>query len=331
MVSILFSAVFTIVIWIVGPYLDRFVLGPDTGPEWYYWQLPDPNFTAQVIVWGMYLAHQISVWATIYWAQKNLVELKTRPAKGITKYNWGILVINIFFIFLHLIQTHIWFDGLAQDVPIWTSQGSVIVMLVLILIIENPRRGLFLGKRAGKPMTARVSGLVRRLHMYPIAWAMVYTFWFHPMFYDPQLITGFFYMFVLFTQMAVAYTYIHVDRRWVVFVEGFVGIHAFFVAVYNTALGESADMWPMFLSGFVFLWVFTYMYAFNMKKVYRWIVTIAYFAFLVWIYLPVPFGYGRDLSRIMMLEFLWIPIALYGLAVVFSAIAYLYLRQRKEQ
>ena len=31
-------------------------------------------------------------------------------------------------------QTHIWYDGLAQDVPIWTSQFSVIIMLVIILL-----------------------------------------------------------------------------------------------------------------------------------------------------------------------------------------------------
>lgn len=45
---------------------------------------------------------------------------------------------------LHLVQTWLWYDGLAQDVPIWSSQGSVIVMLVLILFLEMPRRGLWL-------------------------------------------------------------------------------------------------------------------------------------------------------------------------------------------
>ncbi len=44
----------------------------------------------------------------------------------------------------HLVQTWLWYDGLAQDVPIWSSQGSVIVMLVLILFLETPRRGLWL-------------------------------------------------------------------------------------------------------------------------------------------------------------------------------------------
>ncbi|MHA2385897.1 MAG: hypothetical protein ACXAEE_06775 [Candidatus Thorarchaeota archaeon] len=316
--GIAFAFGFTFLIWFFGPLLDRFILGPDTGPAWYYWQLPSPDAIAQFVVWTFYLAHQFVVWFTIYWAQKNLIEQKTKPTTSLTKYNWAMVIINVVFVFLHLIQTQIWFDGLAQDVPIWTSQGSVIVMLVLILVIENPRRGLFLGRRAGKPFTARVSGLVRRIHMYPIAWALVYTFWFHPMFYDPQLLTGFFYMFLLFTQMTVAYTSVHIDKRWVITVEGFVGVHAL------------VDMWAMFLSGFVFMWVFTYMYALNVRREVKVLVTLLYFAFLAWIYIPAPFGYGRDISFLLRLEMLWIPIILYLLAAIVAGIGYIYLKATKK-
>lgn len=328
--GIAFAFVFTFIIWLFGPLLDRFILGPDQGPEWYYWQLPSPDVTAQLIVWTFYLAHQFVVWFTIYWAQKNLIAQKTKPTASLTKYNWAMILITVFFVTLHLIQTQIWFDGLAQDVPIWTSQGSVIVMLILILVIENPRRGLFLGKKAGKPFTARVSGLVRRIHMYPIAWALVYTFWFHPMFYDPQLLTGFFYMFLLFTQMTVAYTSVHIDKRWVITVEGFVGVHALVVAIFNTLDHGSTDMWAMFLSGFVFMWVFTYMYALNVRKEVKVLATLLYFAFLAWIYIPAPFGYGRDISYLLRFEMLWIPIILYLLAAVVAGIAYVYLKATKK-
>ncbi|MFX0106926.1 MAG: hypothetical protein ACFE7R_01450 [Candidatus Hodarchaeota archaeon] len=327
--GLVFAIGFTLLIWIFGPALDRFVLGPDQGPAWYYWQLPEPDFMAQFIVWSMYLTHQFVVWGTIYWAQKNLIAQKTNPTTSLTKYNWAMVVISLVFVTLHLVQTQIWFDGLAQDVPIWTSQGSVIVMLVLILIIENPRRGLFLGKKAGKPFTARVSGLVRRIHMYPIAWALVYTFWFHPMFYDPQLLTGFFYMFLLFTQMTVAYTKVHIDKRWVITVEGFVGVHALVVAIFNTLDHGSTDMWAMFLSGFVFMWVFTYMYALNIRKEVKGLVTLLYFTFLAWIYIPAPFGYGRDIAYLLRLEMLWIPIILYLLAAVFAGLAFVYLKAKK--
>jgi hypothetical protein len=327
--GLIFAIAFTYIIWLLGPLLDRWTLLPDQGATWYYWKLPERDFLGQFIVWSFYLAHQFSIWGSIYWAQKNLSALKSRPTSGLTKYNWAVIFINIIFITLHLVQTHIWFDGLAQDVPIWTSQGSVIVMLSIILVIENSRRGIFMGRKMGKPLTAKVIAFFRRNHTYIFAWALVYTFWFHPMSYDPQLITGFFYMFLLFTQVSLAYTWIHLDKRWIVFLEFFVGLHALVVAVFNTAFFGSTDMWPMFLSGFLFMFVFTGMYAFNVKQWVRWAVITGYVAFIIWLYLPIPFGYGRDLLILFRVEFLWIPLILYALAFVFAGIVYIYIRSKK--
>ncbi len=330
--SLVFAIVFTFIIWLVGPLLDPVVatLGPDLGASWYFWQLPTRQFMTMFIVWSFYLTHQFAIWGSIYWAQRNLKEYRIKPTNGLTKYNWATIFINAGFVILHLVQTHIWFDGLAQDVPIWTSQGSVIVMLVIVLIIENPRRGFFMGRKAGKPITAQVSGFFRRNHPYIVAWALVYTFWFHPMAYDPQLVTGFFYMFLLFTQVSLAYTVVHVNQGWIVLLESFVGIHAFFVAVYNTLQHASTDMWAMFASGFAFMFVFTYMYAFKVKREVRWAVMLVYFGALAWIYLPASLGgYGRPLTYLMRFEFLWIPIILYLLAFVFAGIVYLYMKRKK--
>jgi len=322
---------FTLLIWFFGPLLQPFLdaLLPDQGAAWYYWKLPSRNLWTMFIVWTFYLSHQFAIWATIYWAQKNLVEPRARPTGSLTSYNLAAFTITVAFTFLHFLQTHVWFDGLAQDVPIWTSQDSVIIMLAVILIIENPRRGLFLGRRAGKPFTARVSGFFRRCHMYIFAWAMVYTFWFHPMAADPQLLSGFFYMFLLFTQMSLAYTKVHLDKRWIITLESYVAIHAVIVAIYNTAYLGSADMWPMFFAGFAFMFVFTYMYALNVRKEMRWAITTLYLAFVVWLYLPRPIGLGRDLTLLLRLEMLWIPLVLYGLAAVFAGLTYLKLKRQK--
>lgn len=329
----IFAVGFTLIIWFLGPFLDP-VLGtllPDAGAEWYYWKLPVRDFITMLIVWAFYLAHQFTLWGAIYWARKNLDHLKANPSTGLTKYNQAAIIINVFFILLHLVQTHIWFDGLAQDVPIWTSQGSVIVMLALILIIENPSRGLFLGRKMGKPMTARVSGFFRRNHGYIISWAIVYTFWFHPMAYDPQLITGFFYMFLLFTQISLAYTVVHVNKGWIVFLESFVGIHAFVVATF-TASQAATGIWVMFTTGFAFLFVFTYIFAFKVRREIKWGVFLGYTAALAWIYLPSEFGgYGRSLTYLMRLEMLWIPIILYLLAIVFAGLVYIYLKIRESR
>ena len=329
--GIIFSLLFTLLIWITGPNLYHFVatFQPFQGGFWYYWKLPTRDFWTMAIVWAFYLSNQLLIWGAIYWAQKNLIKEKTNPTYDLTKYNVMVIAIMVFFIFLHLIQTHIWFDGLAQDTPILSSMGSVIVLLSIVLILENPIRGLFLGRKAGRPYTKMVTAFFRRNHMYIFSWALVYTFWFHPMATDPQLLSGFFYMFLLFTQMSLAYTRVHLDQRWIVTLESWVAIHALIVAFFNTQYFGSADMWPMFFTGFAFMFVFTYMYALNIKKSTRWIITILYFAFLIWLYIPKPYGLGRDPSFLYRLEFLWIPIILLGLSLLFASIAYLWVKLKK--
>ena len=324
--SIIFALVFTGVIWFFGPNLQRFVeiLLPDQGASWYYWKLPVRDGWRMNIVWELYLAHQLAVWGAIYWAQKNL---RGKPyTENLNKYNIVTLGVNAVFMVLHMVQTQLWFDGLAQDVPIWTSQGSVIIMLVVVLIIENQRRGLFRGRKAGKPFTAEVTAFFRRNHTYVFAWALVYTFWFHPMAVDPQLLSGFLYMFLLFTQVSLAYTTTHLNPKWIILLESYVAFHALIVAVYNTAFFGSADIWPMFFVGFTFMSIFTQMYALKLSKTAYTFITGLYVAFVAWLYLP--FGLGRSIEFLLRMEILWIPIILYGLAAAFTAVAYIYYRLR---
>lgn len=327
--GVLFAFGFTSLIWALGPFLkhftDIFILRNDL--SWYYWKLPSRDFLGMLIVWTMYLAHQFLIWSTIYYGQKNRGGFRSTLVQGIPKYTLYVLVINVVFVFLHLVQTHLWFDGLAQDTPIISSQGSVIVMLAVVLVIENPRRGFLASRKLGKPFTVHVVGFFRRTHMYIFAWALVYTFWFHPMATDPQLISGFFYMFLLFTQIALAWTPIHLDRRWIVLLESYVAIHAVIVAIWNTEFFGGAVMWPMFFTGFAFMFVFTYMYAFKVSRKAYWLVTALYAGFLTWLYLPTPWGFGRSIMNLTRLEFLWIPMILYSLAFLFAALTYLKIRK----
>lgn len=327
--GVVFAFSFVLLIWALGPdlghFTDTFINRNDIW--WYYWKLQVRDFWGMNIVWTLYLANQISIWATIYFAQKNRFGFRDANAHGLLKYTMFALSITVMFVFLHLIQTHIWFDGLAQDVPILTSQGSVIVLLSIVLIIENQRRGLFLGRKSGKPFTASVAAFFRSSHKYIFAWALIYTFWFHPMATDPQLLSGFFYMFLLFTQLILAWTPLHLDKRWIVFLEGYVAIHAVIVAAWNTSFFGGTDIWPMFLTGFAFMFVFTYMYAFGVNKSIYWLVTAVYACFIAWLYLPTPIGLGRSIMDFARLEFLWIPIILYGLAAFFALLAYLKIRK----
>jgi hypothetical protein len=318
-----------ILIWALGPSLSHFTdtLIQRNDLSWYYWKLPIRNFWGMNIVWAMYVANQVSIWAIIYFAQKNRYGFRNTNARGIAKYTIFALLITVSFVVLHLFETQVWFDGLAQDVPIITSQGSVIVLLSIVLIIENQRRGLFLGRKAGKPFTSSVAAFFRTSHKYIFAWALIYTFWFHPLAADPQLLSGSFYMFLLFTQLMLAWTPLHLDKRWIIFLETYVAIHAVIVAAWNTSLFGGAEIWPMFFSGFAFMFIFTYMYAFRAsKKIYALFLAL-YEAFLTWLYLPVPFGFGRNILNLARLEFLWIPLILYGLAGLFALLTYLKIRK----
>lgn len=69
-------------------------------------------------------------------------------------------------------------------------------------------------------------------------------------------------------------------------------------------------------------------YALNLSKRMYGLLTGAYIAFPFWIYLPAPYGFGRALVNLLRLEFLWIPIILYGLAAVFPGITCLIMNAR---
>ncbi|MFX0140365.1 MAG: hypothetical protein ACFFDN_42395 [Candidatus Hodarchaeota archaeon] len=155
---LIFSVLEVILIFLLEPFLRLNFppLDPDTGPEDYYWTLNTRNALTMIITWTFYGAHQASVWIVIYWAHMNYRN-KTLDDKKTIKYIANMAAIMVSFTLLHLLQTQIWYDGLAQDVPIWTSQGSVIVMLSILLVMQNPKRGLFFGKKEKKLMRPEVA------------------------------------------------------------------------------------------------------------------------------------------------------------------------------
>ena len=158
--GILFSLAFTGLIWWAGARLDAVELLPDQGVAWYYWKLPEPTFLSRFSAWGFYFLHQIAMWWLIWYSQKN----KSKYTTGLHKFNYWALGLNGAFILLRMVQTHLWYDGLAQDVSIFSSQGSVIVLLVWVLLMENSRRGLILGKKA--PISQEIIRFARKYHYF---------------------------------------------------------------------------------------------------------------------------------------------------------------------
>jgi hypothetical protein len=291
--GILFSLLFTGVIWALDGRLQSIELLPDTGASWYYWKLPEPTFWTRFTAWGFYFAHQFTLWGLIYWAQKQKIRYRT----SLHPVNWWALGANAFFISLHLLQTHLWYDGLAQDVSIWSSQISVIILLVWVLLMENKRRGLFWGKKL--KVSKEINIFARKYHGYYFAWALIYTFWYHPMVGTTGHLWGFFYTFLLLLQGSLFFTRIHVNRWWTFFQEFTVLVHGTIVAV-----GQGNGLWPMFAFGFGAIFVITQMHGLGLSQRIRFGILGLFIALALWVYNFNVLDAFLELVRIPFIEYL---------------------------
>lgn len=290
--GVLFSLAFTGLIWLAGPRLESVQLLPDQGASWYYWKLPEASFWSRATAWGCYLLHQLSLWGLIYYAKTRV----GRYSPGLHRVNAIALATNAFFVFLHFVQTHLWYDGLAQDVSIWSSQGSVVVLLVLVLLMENPRRGLFFGRKM--PISQEVVRLVRSYHGYFFAWALVYTFWYHPMVATSGHLVGFFYMFLLLLQGSLFYTRTHINRWWTALLEVIVLVHGTLVAV-----GQGNGLWPMFAFGFGGVFVITQMHGLALPRWSRLAILGLYVAAVLLVYSERGWAQVNEVIRIPAIDY----------------------------
>ncbi len=303
--GILFSLVFTGLIWWAGARLDAIQLLPDQGVAWYYWKLPAPTFWTRASAWGLYLAHQISMWVLIYIGQKSQLKYST----SLHKVNLWALGVNALFITLHFVQTHIWYDGLAQDVSIFSSQGSVIVLLVWVILMENPRRGIFFGKKM--PISKAIIQFARKYHGYFFAWATIYTFWYHPMVSTSGHLIGFIYMFLLLLQGSLFFTRIHINKWWMVFNEFTVLIHGTLVAVM-----QGNGIWPMFAFGFGGIFVITQMHGLGLSRLVRGGLLAVYIGLVLFVY-NGRWAALNEIIRIPVIDYLAVLIlaGLFGLGL----------------
>lgn len=291
--GILFSLAFTGLIWLTAGRLAAFPKLPDQGAAWYYWKLAEPTPLSRLTAWGFYALHQVSLWALIYYAQTRV----KKYTGGLHRVNLIALGVNAFFLVVHFIQTQLWYDGLAQDVSIFSSQGSVILMLVAILLMENQRRGLFFGRKV--PISKEITGFVRRYHGYLFAWAAVYTFWYHPMENTIGHLIGFLYMFFLLLQGSLFLTRIHVNRWWMVVQEVIVLFHGTLVAIY-----QGNGIWPMFAFGFAGIFVITQMHGLGLKLWQKGAILALYSGAALFTYNQLGWARLNEIVRIPVIEYL---------------------------
>lgn len=303
--SILFSILLCIAIVAMGAWLIRFEIAPlQEDPFFYEWQLAEANSLAQLSAWLGFAVHQLLIWGTIWYAQKHYTKRdytdKPRP------FNYWALGINGVFVLLHYLQTFFFYDAIAQDIPSWTAQFAVALMLIVILGIENQRRGLFFGKKV--PFRKAFTDFLRKYHGYFFSFAVIYTFWFHPMIPTWGHLVGFVHVILVMAQGSLMFMRAHLDKRWTLLLEILVLPHAF-----QVALAQGADIWPMFLFGFATVFLVTQMHGLGLKP---WVKRAFYAGFIITILytytvMRAPYQ-ANEIIRIPLIEYLVLFI-MYGI------------------
>jgi hypothetical protein len=279
--GLLGCALFMGLIFVFAPYSADIEFLPRKHEFWYPWQLPDATVWTRLSAWVPYTVHQVAIWFLIARAR----EEKPKYIFGLHRFNVWALGINAFFLILHIVQTKLFYDGLAQDVHESTAFGSVTLMLFLILLMENNRRGLFFGKRI--PQLATTGDAVRRYHGYYFSWAIIYTFWYHPVEITPGHIAGFSYMSLLLLQSSLFFTRYHTNRWWTMALETMFVIHGALVAWYITSM-EQAGFWSMFLFGGIAVFLITQLHGLGLSRPKKWVLAAPFVAAIVIFYGAFP-------------------------------------------
>jgi hypothetical protein len=271
----------------------------------YRWvSVPTPT-KARVSAWALYGGHQAASWALIYAAQR-----RPRPySREAGALNVAALGVHAAFTLAHYIQTQRYYDALASDVPIISSQNAVIAMLILIHILENPRRGMAFGRPA--PLPAELVRFLKRYHGYLFSLAIIYTFWQHPM--EPRLghLIGFMYAFMMMTQQALTYTDLHVNPYWTTALELMVVPHAIHAAMINRN-----DLLATFGFGLGAVYLITQMHGLGLPS---WARTGLYAGYAA----AVTLTYGRLRPPGRIYEIARVPALEYGCVALLALLAYL--------
>ncbi|MYD09377.1 MAG: hypothetical protein F4X02_04955 [Chloroflexi bacterium] len=294
--SLVFSLLLCAAIVAMGGALSQFEIIPlPEDPLVYEWQLAEQTAWGQLTAWLGFALHQLLIWGTIFYAQKRYS--KRDYGSALRPVNVWALAINLAFVILHYLQTLFFYDGIAQDLPSWTAQFAVALMLIVILGMENQRRGLFFGKKIGFRKTF-TDGL-RKYHGYFFSFAVIYTFWFHPMAPTLGHLIGFIHVVLVMAQGSLMFLRVHLNRRWMFLLEILVLPHAF-----QVALNQGSDIWPMFFFGFAAIFLVTQMHGLGLKPWVRQAFYGSFLLLLLFVYLVMREPYQvNEVLRIPLIEY----------------------------
>jgi hypothetical protein len=173
-------------------------------------------------------------------------------------------------------------------------------MLFAIMLMENRRRGLLFGKKFEFMFEA--GDTVRRYHGYYFSWAIIYTFWYHPVELTQGHLAGFAYMFLLFLQGSLFFTRYHINRWWTMSLELLFVVHGAFVA-YFIMQKDQPGAWAMFFFGGVTLFLITQMHGLGLSRRGKFFIALPLVGIMATYYLLNPDTAGL-LPRVPMINYI---------------------------
>lgn len=302
--GIIYSVLICLAMILAGGWLAQYTLAPVPPNDgfFYDWQLAEPSALGAVTYWGGFALHNLLIWLTIWWAQNRTDRAYVSTLRPV---NMVALGINVLFIGLHYLQTLFFYDGIAQDVPSWVSQFTVIMMLFVILAMENRRRGLFFGRKIN--FKQEFYHWLRDYHGYAFSFAVIFTFWFHPLVPTQGHLLGALHVMLVMVQGSLMFTRAHLNRNWRFLLEILVLPHAALVA-----MGQGGGLVYMFLYGFMTIFIVTQMHGLGLKPWVKYLFGAGYLISILITYtlLRPPFMVN-EVIRIPLIDYLMI-FATYG-------------------
>lgn len=272
---------------------------PDRGPSWYLWKTTHWDWVNVICVWSLFIIHFIG---NIYL----IIKIQRFKPRGFNNFHVKLYFFNVIFIILHYVQTALNFDGLAKYIPIWTSQGSVIVLLVVMLVMLSPLRGFIFGKKIN-------SSIVKPLypiHGFFFVFAITLTFWYHPLYFTFGHLLGFIYIFILMAQYMMVTLKPHTNIKWLSLIETFVFIHAIVIAV---VVQKSAN-WEIFAFGFATIFMFSTIYGLIKNKNLIIKLQIGFgLIYITYYIITIILGMNKLFDLV---QIIFIPLTEYGFALL---------------
>jgi hypothetical protein len=185
---------------------------------------------------------------------------------------------------------------------------------MMILVMENGRRGMIFGRPLPLMKTAGLA--LRRYHGYFFSWAIVYTFWYHPVELTAGHLAGFAYMSLLLLQGSLFFTRFHINRVWTGILEASWAVHGAIVAGVIMNSGE-VRFWSSFLFGGMAVFLITQLHGMGLSRRGKLLVAAPILAVMAAFYSFYPehvFGVTRQ------------PMVLYVGAMMMAAIVFLLAR-----